>query len=92
MSHEKTEQEILQTISKIVEDHATLIGISPATVDTTTSFKEMNFDSIDQIEIVMQLEEAFSVAITDEDAEQITSIEHATEIIQSLLTQSPSSL
>lgn len=48
-------------------------------VSTSSTFKDLGLDSLDTVEVVMAMEEEFSVEISDEDADSIHSIEQAVE-------------
>lgn len=49
------------------------IGIEDADV-TEEGFKEQGADSLDHIELIMQVEEEFELEIPDEDAEKLTTL------------------
>nr|YP_009313327.1 Acyl carrier protein [Dichotomaria marginata]SCW21581.1 Acyl carrier protein [Dichotomaria marginata] len=57
-------------------------------VDKTQVTKEANFandlgaDSLDTVELVMAIEEEFSIEIPDEDAEKITTLSQAIDFIE----------
>jgi len=58
-------------------------GISPDKVTLTSSFTEdLGADSLDIVEMVMELEEQFGVKIPDEDAEKIKTVGEAIRYIQ----------
>lgn len=44
---------------------------------TSSSFKDLGLDSLDSVELVMAMEEEFTVEIPDEDADNIQSIQAA---------------
>jgi NADH dehydrogenase (ubiquinone) 1 alpha/beta subcomplex 1, acyl-carrier protein len=46
-------------------------------ITTSSTFKELGLDSLDAVEVVMAMEEEFSVEIPDEDADSIQSVEAA---------------
>jgi NADH dehydrogenase (ubiquinone) 1 alpha/beta subcomplex 1, acyl-carrier protein len=46
-------------------------------VTTSSSFKDLGLDSLDSVELVMAMEEEFTVEIPDEDADNIQSIQAA---------------
>ena len=48
-------------------------------VSTSSTFKDLGLDSLDTVEVVMAMEEEFSVEISDDDADSIHSIEQAVE-------------
>ena len=43
---------------------------------------DLGADSLDQVELVMALEEAFSLEIGDEDAEKIRSVQDAVDYVE----------
>lgn len=58
------------------------LGIDIAQVKPEASFVEdLGADSLDNVELVMAFEEAFSVQIPDEDAEKITKVQDAVDYI-----------
>ncbi len=58
-------------------------GIAPDKITPTSSFTEdLGADSLDIVEMVMELEEEFGVKIPDEDAEKIKTVGEAIRYIQ----------
>ena len=54
------------------------LGVEPSQVTERAKFvDDLGADSLDTVELVMALEEEFSVEIPDEDAEKITSVGEA---------------
>lgn len=59
------------------------LGVEPSAVTPTASFVEdLGADSLDRVELVMALEEAFGLEIPDADAEKIVTVQDAVEYIQ----------
>ena len=59
------------------------LGVDEETVTEEASFvDDLGADSLDQVELVMALEEAFGIEIPDEDAERITRVKEAVSYIQ----------
>jgi acyl carrier protein len=59
------------------------LGVSEEEVTATAHFvDDLGADSLDQVELVMALEEAFGIEIPDEDAEKITTVKDAIEYIE----------
>ena len=59
------------------------LGVDEAEVTPTASFvDDLGADSLDTVELVMALEEAFELDIPDEDAEKIQTVQHAVDYIQ----------
>ena len=66
------EQKVFEDVKKVVVEQ---LGVSDTEVTKTASFvDDLGADSLDTVELVMALEEAFSIEIPDEDAEKIKSI------------------
>jgi acyl carrier protein len=51
-------------------------------VTPETSFKELDADSLDIVELIMALEEAFDLDIPDEEAEKIKTVGEAVSYIK----------
>lgn len=76
-----TENEIFTKITTIIEDH---FDVSADKVTEQTNFKtDLDADSIDLVEFVLELEDAFCAEISDEDAEQIVTVKDAVDYITS---------
>jgi acyl carrier protein len=59
------------------------LGVDPEKVTPDAEFvQDLNADSLDLVELIMQLEEEFGVEISDEQAESIVSVGDALEYIQ----------
>jgi len=59
------------------------LGVDEAEVTPTASFvDDLGADSLDTVELVMALEEAFEIDIPDEDAEKIQTVQQAIDYIQ----------
>ncbi|MGH9805194.1 MAG: acyl carrier protein [Candidatus Acidiferrales bacterium] len=59
------------------------LGVDEAEVTETASFvDDLGADSLDTVELVMALEEAFGIEIPDEDAEKIATVKDAIEYIE----------
>lgn len=66
------EQKVYDDIKKVVVEQ---LGVSESEVTREASFvDDLGADSLDTVELVMALEEAFSIEIPDEDAEKIKTI------------------
>ena len=64
------------------------LGVSTNQMTADTPFYDIGADSLDAVEIVMQLEEDFDITIPDADAEQIRSIGDAVRFIEKARRQS----
>jgi acyl carrier protein len=72
---------IEERVKKIVAEQ---LGVDEAQVTNESSFiDDLGADSLDTVEMVMALEEAFEMEIPDEDAEKIQTIQDAINYIKS---------
>ena len=59
------------------------LGVKPEEITPTASFiDDLGADSLDTVELVMALEEEFSIEIPDEDAEKLTTVGMAIKYIE----------
>jgi acyl carrier protein len=71
-----------QVESKVKEIIVEQLGVDEAQVEGKASFVEdLGADSLDIVELVMALEEAFEMSIPDEDTEKITTVQNAIDYI-----------
>ena len=69
-----------EKVKQIVVDQ---LGVEESEVSLSSSFvDDLGADSLDRVELVMAMEEAFAVEITDEQAEKIATVQDAVDYIQ----------
>ena len=72
---------IEERVKKIVIEQ---LGVDPKDVRPGASFvDDLGADSLDVVELVMELEEEFDMQIDDEDAEKIATVGNAVSFIES---------
>jgi len=70
-----TEQEIEEKVISIIADQ---MNIDKSEISRDTSFiNDLNADSLDTVELVMELEDEFEMSIPDEEAEKIQTVGQA---------------
>ncbi|MBY0097612.1 acyl carrier protein [Mesobacillus maritimus] len=73
--------EVLERVTKIIVDR---LGVDEAQVSLEASFKDdLGADSLDVVELVMELEDEFDMEISDDDAEKIATVGDAVNYINS---------
>jgi acyl carrier protein len=73
--------EVLERVSKIIVDR---LGVEESEVTLEASFKDdLGADSLDVVELVMELEDEFGMEISDDDAEKISTVGDAVNYIKS---------
>lgn len=77
---EKERRKMLEKISQIIEEKLGLDGVS---ITAETRFKEdLNADSLDLFDLVMEFEDEFGTEIPSEDLEKITTVGALLEYIE----------
>jgi acyl carrier protein len=76
--------DIMATIEqRVIKIAVEQLGVKEEDVTASSSFvNDLGADSLDTVELVMALEEAFETEIPDEDAEKITTIQEAVDYIK----------
>jgi acyl carrier protein len=73
------EAEIETKVKKIVAEQ---MGVAEGEITRETSFvNDLNADSLDTVELVMEFEDAFEMSIPDEEAEKIQTVGMAIDYI-----------
>ena len=72
--------EVLERVTKIIVDR---LGVEESEVTLEASFKDdLGADSLDVVELVMELEDEFDLEISDDDAEKIATVGDAVNYIK----------
>jgi acyl carrier protein len=74
-----SEKEVEEKVVSIVGEQ---LGVDKAEISRETSFvNDLNADSLDTVELIMELEDAFEMSIPDEEAEKIQTVGQAIDYI-----------
>jgi acyl carrier protein len=69
-----------EQVAKIIVEQ---LGVSPEEISPEASFiEDLGADSLDIVELVMAMEEAFDIEIPDDDAAKIEKFRDAVEYVQ----------
>ena len=67
-----TRQDIEKKVTDIMVDK---LGVEPEEVKNDANFEnDLNGDSLDCIEVLMEIEHEFSISVTDEEADQVKTV------------------
>ncbi|WML51970.1 acyl carrier protein [Neobacillus sp. PS3-12] len=73
--------DVLERVTKIIIDR---LGVEESKITLEASFKDdLGADSLDVVELVMELEDEFDMEISDDDAEKIATVGDAVNYINS---------
>ncbi|MDP7008375.1 MAG: acyl carrier protein [Phycisphaerales bacterium] len=68
--------------AKVFDIVSTQLGVDKSEVTLESSFaNDLNADSLDTVELVMELEDAFETSIPDDEAEKIQTVGSAVDFI-----------
>jgi acyl carrier protein len=71
--------------AKVIEIVSEQMGVDKAEISRETSFiNDLNADSLDTVELVMEFEDEFNMSIPDEEAEKIQTVGAAIDYIVSV--------
>ena len=69
--------------AKVIEIVAEQMGVDKGEISRATSFtNDLNADSLDTVELVMEFEDEFDTTIPDDQAEKISTVGHAIDYIK----------
>ncbi len=81
-----SEEEVFEKVVAIVSEQ---MGVDKSEVKKQTSFvNDLNADSLDTVELVMEFEDEFDMSIPDEEAEKIQTVGAAVDFIMSVASKS----
>ncbi|MAP02401.1 MAG: acyl carrier protein [Candidatus Neomarinimicrobiota bacterium] len=74
----------MSTFDKVKDIIIDKLGVEEEKISADASFvDDLGADSLDTVELIMQLEEEFGIEIPDDDAEKITTVQAAIDYLDS---------
>ena len=74
----------MSTFDKVKDIIVDKLGVEEEKINSEASFvDDLGADSLDTVELIMQLEEEFGIEIPDDDAEKITTVQAAIDYLDS---------
>ncbi|MBE1553494.1 acyl carrier protein [Sporosarcina limicola] len=71
---------VLERVTKVIVDR---LGVDESEIKMEASFRDdLGADSLDVVELVMELEDEFDMEISDDDAEKIATVGNAVSFIE----------
>ena len=79
------EDAITERVKKIIEEQL-MVDASEIT-DEASFIDDLGADSLDVVEMIMELEDEFGIEVPDEEAERLTTVGKAVEYIKGLVEE-----
>ena len=76
-----TREEVYERVKEVLSEQ---LGVDENEINEEASFQEdLEADSLDLVELIMELEDQFGITISDEDAQKIQTVGQAVDYVTS---------
>lgn len=74
------------TLERVIERISDDVGLDPEDITASSTFQEdLGFDSLDEVEVIMSIEEEFELEIADDEAQRLNTVGELVQFVDRLV-------